>query len=111
MDDQLPRAILFDLDGTILDWQTGMEQHWREACENGCNELDGIDVEPSISQLLAGFRDRRSGLDVRKNASVCVRDATNKLTHDSSLPYLSDMQESQEGLAVLFVTPLRYAFN
>lgn len=28
-----PAAIFFDLDGTILDWRTGMEQCWRAACE------------------------------------------------------------------------------
>ena len=47
--------MLFDLDGTILDWQTGMEQHWREACENGCAQLDGLDVE----SLLPAIRSRR----------------------------------------------------
>ena len=29
----LPAAIFFDMDGTILDWQTGMEESWLEACE------------------------------------------------------------------------------
>lgn len=28
-----PGAILFDMDGTILDWQTGMEESWRASCE------------------------------------------------------------------------------
>ncbi len=28
-----PSAIFFDLDGTILDWQTGMEESWLAACE------------------------------------------------------------------------------
>jgi putative hydrolase of the HAD superfamily len=39
---QEPRAIFFDLDGTILDWQTGMEVRWREACERGCAQVDGL---------------------------------------------------------------------
>lgn len=28
-----PDAIFFDMDGTILDWQTGMEESWLAACE------------------------------------------------------------------------------
>ena len=27
-----PHAIFFDMDGTILDWQTGMEESWLAAC-------------------------------------------------------------------------------
>lgn len=32
MSDQ-PRAIFFDMDGTILDWTTGMEESWLASCE------------------------------------------------------------------------------
>lgn len=32
-----PHAIFFDMDGTILDWQTGMEESWRAACEAHCD--------------------------------------------------------------------------
>ncbi len=28
-----PKAIFFDLDGTILDWQTGMEDTWLTSIE------------------------------------------------------------------------------
>ena len=28
-----PNALFFDMDGTILDWQTGMEESWLAACE------------------------------------------------------------------------------
>jgi putative hydrolase of the HAD superfamily len=28
-----PKAIFFDMDGTILDWTTGMEESWLESCE------------------------------------------------------------------------------
>jgi putative hydrolase of the HAD superfamily len=27
-----PKAIFFDMDGTILDWQTGMEESWLASC-------------------------------------------------------------------------------
>jgi putative hydrolase of the HAD superfamily len=29
----IPSAIFFDMDGTILDWTTGMEESWLESCE------------------------------------------------------------------------------
>jgi putative hydrolase of the HAD superfamily len=32
-----PAAVFFDLDGTILDWQTGMEESWLAACEAHCD--------------------------------------------------------------------------
>ena len=32
-----PQAIFFDLDGTTLDWQSGMETAWLAACEEHCD--------------------------------------------------------------------------
>jgi putative hydrolase of the HAD superfamily len=32
-----PAAVFFDLDGTILDWQTGMEESWLAACQAHCD--------------------------------------------------------------------------
>lgn len=32
-----PAAIFFDLDGTILDWQSGMEETWLATCEELCD--------------------------------------------------------------------------
>lgn len=32
-----PQAIFFDMDGTILDWQSGMEQSWIASCEHHCD--------------------------------------------------------------------------
>jgi putative hydrolase of the HAD superfamily len=32
-----PQAIFFDMDGTILDWQTGMEESWLASCEQHCD--------------------------------------------------------------------------
>jgi putative hydrolase of the HAD superfamily len=31
-----PKAIFFDMDGTILDWQTGMEDSWLASCQRHC---------------------------------------------------------------------------
>jgi putative hydrolase of the HAD superfamily len=32
-----PTSIFFDMDGTILDWQTGMEESWLASCEALCD--------------------------------------------------------------------------
>jgi len=32
-----PKAIFFDMDGTILDWETGMEESWLASCDRYCN--------------------------------------------------------------------------
>jgi len=48
-----PQAILFDMDGTILDWQTGMEESWLASCAELC---DGS-YEPS--SMHAAIRVRR----------------------------------------------------
>jgi len=32
-----PSAVLFDMDGTILDWQLGMEDSWRASCVELCD--------------------------------------------------------------------------
>lgn len=35
--DPRPAAIFFDLDGTILDWRTGMDEAWLASCEAHCD--------------------------------------------------------------------------
>ena len=49
----LPQAVFFDMDGTILDWQTGMEERWLAACEAHC---DGSFVPATMH---AAIRTRR----------------------------------------------------
>ena len=41
-----PKAIFFDMDGTLVDWQTGMEDHWRDACATGCLSFDAA-IDPA----------------------------------------------------------------
>jgi putative hydrolase of the HAD superfamily len=52
---ETPRAIFFDMDGTILDWQTGMEESWLASCETHC---DGGLYVPA--DLHAAIRERRT---------------------------------------------------
>lgn len=49
----LPRAIFFDLDGTILDWRTGMEESWLAACEAHC---DGSFVPAQLHEAIRARR-------------------------------------------------------
>jgi putative hydrolase of the HAD superfamily len=49
-----PNAIFFDMDGTILDWTTGMEESWLASCEEHC---DGSFVP---SELHEAIRTRRT---------------------------------------------------
>jgi putative hydrolase of the HAD superfamily len=51
-----PQAVFFDMDGTLLDWQIGMEDSWAAACEAGCAQLDGI----TSDALLAAVREKRT---------------------------------------------------
>jgi putative hydrolase of the HAD superfamily len=50
----LPGAIFFDMDGTLLDWQTGMEESWLASCEAHC---DGAFTP---GDLHAAIRERRT---------------------------------------------------
>src|SRR4051812_9869761 len=49
-----PDAIFFDMDGTILDWSTGMEESWLASCEKHC---DGMRTP---AQLHEAIRVRRT---------------------------------------------------
>jgi putative hydrolase of the HAD superfamily len=49
-----PQAIFFDMDGTILDWQSGMEESWYASCDEHC---DGT-YEPT--KLHEAIRTRRT---------------------------------------------------
>jgi putative hydrolase of the HAD superfamily len=46
-----PDAIFFDMDGTILDWQTGRGESWLAACEAGCGRLDGITPRALVAAI------------------------------------------------------------
>lgn len=48
-----PRAIFFDMDGTLLDWQTGMEESWIAACEAHC---DGSYAPPRLHEAIRARR-------------------------------------------------------
>jgi putative hydrolase of the HAD superfamily len=79
----LPKAILFDMDGTLVDWQTNMEEHWRAACERGCAGVVGFDAERLLEAIGArrtwfwedAERARTGRLDLDEATAVIVRAA------------------------------------
>ena len=48
------RALFFDMDGTILDWQSNMEASWRASCDEHC------DGSYDVSGLHDAIRTRRT---------------------------------------------------
>jgi putative hydrolase of the HAD superfamily len=49
-----PAAIFFDMDGTLLDWQSGMEESWLASCEAHC------DGSSTPNELHDAIRERRT---------------------------------------------------
>jgi putative hydrolase of the HAD superfamily len=64
-----PQAIFFDMDGTLLDWQVGMEESWRAACEAGCGDLAGL----TAAQLLKAVHEKRTWFWAHPEHSVTGR--------------------------------------
>jgi putative hydrolase of the HAD superfamily len=54
MSEPPPAAVFFDLDGTILDWQTGMEESWLVCCED---HSDGSYEPAAIYEAIRARRD------------------------------------------------------
>lgn len=47
-----PKAILFDMDGTLVDWRSGMDEKWLLACENACARVKMIDARKLYEMIL-----------------------------------------------------------
>jgi putative hydrolase of the HAD superfamily len=85
-----PKAIFFDMDGTLVDWQIGMEESWRAACEAGCPELPGI----AADTLVDAVREKRKWfwdhpvhrvegrMDLDRVTRIIVTEAVSALGHD-----------------------------
>src|SRR6185437_12933053 len=90
-----PQAIFFDMDGTILDWQTGMEESWRIACVDGCHARDGIDAE----ELLDAVHVRRKWFWAHPEHSVTGRLDLDAATHTIVTHALADLKRDDDALA------------
>lgn len=76
-----PTAVFFDMDGTILDWQSGMEETWRASMER---HNDGSYEVHAMHELIRTRRDwfwsdperaRTGRLDLDEASRVIVRSA------------------------------------
>ena len=89
-------AIFFDMDGTILDWQTGMEESWRIACTDGCAGGDG---GGDAEALLGAVHARRKWFWAHPEHSVTGRLDLDAATRTIVTHALADLQRDDDGLA------------
>ena len=85
-----PRAIFFDMDGTLLDWQTAMDESWRDACARGCSSFDGVESQALHDAILVKrdwfWSDRaratKGRMDLLAASTRVVREALRSIGHD-----------------------------
>ncbi len=76
-----PRAIFFDLDGTILDWQTGMEKRWLASIErHNDGSYDPVEMYEMVRKRRDWFWDdperaKTGRMDLNEASRVIVRHA------------------------------------
>ncbi|MDP9235942.1 MAG: HAD family hydrolase [Chloroflexota bacterium] len=84
-----PRAIFFDMDGTILDWQTGMEESWLASCEaHRVASHSPVQVHEAIRTRRTWFwedseRAYRGRMDLNGSSRAIVRHAFSDLGLDT----------------------------
>ncbi len=92
MNPPLPKAVLLDLDDTILDDSGGIEHCWKEACFRYAHDLHGIDPFPlyeEIQRTREWFwadpdRHRRGRLDLEAAARDIVARSLDELGASNS---------------------------
>lgn len=104
----LPSAILFDMDGTILDWQSGMEETWLASCEKHAPpHASAADVHAAIQVRRTWFwedaeRALRGRLDLNGASREVVRHAfadIGLIDHDAA-HRLADDYRAARALAI-----------
>ncbi len=85
-----PQAIFFDMDGTLLDWQTAMDESWRDACARGCSSLDGVESQALYDAVLVKrdwfwsdhARATKGRMDLLAASTQVVHEALRSIKHD-----------------------------
>jgi putative hydrolase of the HAD superfamily len=89
-----PRAIFFDMDGTLLDWESTLDRDWRLACDAACATLiDHVDSDVLYETVRASGRwfwsdpDRSGGgrLDLLRATTTIVAHALDGLGIDRAV--------------------------
>jgi len=71
----LPKAVFFDMDGTLLDWQSGIEESWLAACEAHC---DGSYAPSALHEAIRARRTWFWGDPARAAAGRMDLDASSR---------------------------------
>jgi putative hydrolase of the HAD superfamily len=85
-----PKAIFFDMDGTLLDWQTAEGESWRDSCVRGYSSFDGAESQALFDAILVKrdwfWSDRaratKGRMDLLAASTSIVRDALRSIGHD-----------------------------
>lgn len=82
-----PTAIFFDLDGTILDWRSGMEETWRAMCDQHCDgTFDPAEMHEAIRVRRTWFwEDPERGKRGRMDLDAACREIVRHAFADSGL--------------------------
>jgi putative hydrolase of the HAD superfamily len=83
-----PRAIFFDMDGTILDWRSGMEESWLASCEAHAD--GGLFVPTALHDAIAKRRtwfwdDQQRALAGRMDLDGASREIVRRAFEDLGL--------------------------
>ncbi len=76
-----PTAIFFDMDGTILDWQTGMEDTWLESIEkHNDGSYQALEMQELVRKRRDWFwgdpeRSKTGRMDLNEASRIIVRHA------------------------------------
>jgi putative hydrolase of the HAD superfamily len=82
-----PKAIFFDMDGTILDWRTGMEESWLASCEAHCDgSFVAADLHAAIRERRDWFwADQARATSGRMDLDASAREIVRRAFEDSAL--------------------------
>ena len=114
----LPRAILIDLDDTILDFGSSVEPTWRAVCDEAARQAEGLDSQ-GLFEAVSRTRDWYwSDTERHREGRMNLRDATRDIVHQAltglgvDLPVLAqDIAESYRALREAHTRPFPEAIG
>ena len=108
----LPKAILVDLDDTILDGISGLDSSWRAVCDDAAGRIEGLDSKALFDAILRTRDWYWSDPERHLEGRMDLRAASRRIVHQSlvglgfDLPDLAgDMAESYRDLRVATTRP------
>ncbi|MCX6020638.1 MAG: HAD family hydrolase [Chloroflexi bacterium] len=88
---QLPQAVIFDLDDTLIDFSGSVETLWRRVCAEAADEVRGLDAAAFYAAIIRTRdwfwadpeRHRQGRADLRAASRGIVQEALRTLGHDA----------------------------